>query len=160
MTSGPIRTNSTTMVLARKRFDQAMTLLGTDPVVAVSLKKKATGVDPSMADAWLGRIAAGDDGLATLQELCVYGQRLHRETNRVGAQLSAPAKAGPYLSIVVTESSHAGLAFASALVDDGQYDRAHQLLRDPALLDTWENHQWQQYIRARSEEHTSELQSP
>src|SRR5574337_318480 len=133
MTSGPIRTNSTTMVLARKRFDQAMTLLGTDPVGALEWFREATGVDPSMADAWLGRIAAGDDGLATLQELYAYGQRLHRETNRLGAQLSAPAKAGPYLSIVVTESSHAGLAFASALVDDGQYDRAHQL---------------QQYIRA------------
>ncbi|MGH3969592.1 MAG: AAA family ATPase, partial [Mycobacterium sp.] len=61
---------------------------------------------------------------------------------------SAPIKAGPYLSISVSESSHAGLALASALIDDGQYEKAEALLKDSALLDTWENHQWQQYVRA------------
>ena len=73
---------------------------------------------------------------------------LHRETNRIGARLAAHIKAGPYLAITVTEASHAGLALASALVDDRQYEKAEGLLKDPALLDTWENHQWQQYIRA------------
>ena len=48
----------------------------------------------------------------------------------------------------MTESSHAGLALASALVDDGQYEKAESLLKDSTLLDTWENHQWQQYVRA------------
>ena len=95
-----------------------------------------------------GRIAAGDEELATLQQLYAYGARLHRETNRLGVRLSAAIKAGPFLSISVTESSHAGLALASALIDDGQYEKAEALLKDPALLDTWENHQWQQYIRA------------
>ena len=42
-----------------------------------------------MADAWLGRIAAGDDELSTLQELYAYGARLHRETNRLGVQLDS-----------------------------------------------------------------------
>jgi type VII secretion ATPase EccA len=73
---------------------------------------------------------------------------LHRETNRIGARLSAPIKAGPYLSISVTEASHAGLALASALIDDRQYEKAEALLGDSALLDTWENHQWKQYIEA------------
>ena len=101
-----------------------------------------------MADAWLGRIAAGDEELSTLQQLYAYGARLHRETNRLGVRLSAAIKAGPYLAISVTESSHAGLALASALIDDGQFEKAEALLKDPALLDTWENHQWQQYVRA------------
>ena len=61
---------------------------------------------------------------------------------------SAPIKAGPYLSITVTESSHAGLALASALIDDEQFEKAEAVLEDSALLDTWENHQWQQYVRA------------
>src|ERR1700739_4477453 len=74
--------------------------------------------------------------------------RLPRETNRLGVRLSASIKAGPYLAISVTESSHAGLALASALVDDGQYEKAESLLKDSTLLDTWENHQWQQYVRA------------
>ena len=110
--------------------------------------REATEIDPSMADAWLGRIAAGDEALATVQQLYAYGARLHRETNRLGVRLSAPIKAGPYLSISVTESSHAGLALASALIDDRQYEKAEALLSDSALLDTWENHQWQQYMQA------------
>lgn len=141
-------TISTTTSAARKRFDQAMALLDSDIEAASARFREATELDPSMADAWLGRIAAGDEALTTVQQLYKYGARLHRETNRLGVRLSAPIKAGPYLSISVTESSHAGLAFASALVDAGQYERAEALLADPALLDTWENHHWKQYINA------------
>jgi type VII secretion ATPase EccA len=141
-------TSSTTTAAARKRFDQAMSLLDTDAGAARERFRAATELDPSMADAWLGRIAAGDEALSTLQQLYAYGVRLHRETNRLGARLSAPIKAGPYLSISVTEASHAGLALSSALIDDRQYEKAEELLGDSALLDTWENHQWQQYIEA------------
>ncbi|OBJ53367.1 type VII secretion AAA-ATPase EccA [Mycobacterium asiaticum] len=141
-------TSSTTTSAARKRFDQAMALLDSDIEAAGARFREATELDPSMADAWLGRIAAGDEALTTVQQLYKYGARLHRETNRLGVRLSAPIKAGPYLSISVTESSHAGLALASALVDAGQYQRAEALLADPALLDTWENHHWRQYVEA------------
>lgn len=141
-------TSSTMTAAARKRFDQAMALLDKDTGAAAVRFREATEIDPSMADAWLGRIAAGDESLATVQQLYGYGSRLHRETNRLGVRLSAPVKAGPYLSISVAESSHAGLALASALVDDRQYEKAEALLADSALLDTWENHQWQQHIKA------------
>jgi type VII secretion ATPase EccA len=141
-------TSSTTPAAARKMFDQAMTLLDTDAAAAETRFREATEIDPSMADAWLGRIAAGDESLSTVQQLYTYGARLHRETNRLGARLSAPIKAGPYLSISVTEASHAGLALASTLIDDRQYEKAEALLEDSSLLDTWENHQWQQYIEA------------
>ncbi|TGD89434.1 type VII secretion AAA-ATPase EccA [Mycolicibacterium sp. CH28] len=125
-----------------------MSTLVADPATALRHFQEATGIDPSMADAWLGRIAAGDDALDTLQQLYAYGTRLHRESNRRGVHLSAPIKAGPYLSITVTEASHAGLALASALIDDKQFEKAEAVLQDSALLDTWENHQWQQYVRA------------
>ncbi|MFQ2840306.1 type VII secretion AAA-ATPase EccA [Mycobacterium paragordonae] len=141
-------TGATMTAAARKRFDQGMTLLDRDPAAAGARFREATEIDPSMADAWLGRIAAGDESLPTVQQLYKYGTRLHRETNRLGLRLAAPIKAGPYLSISVTEASHAGLALASALIDAGRYAEADMLLRDPALLDTWENHQWQQYIDA------------
>jgi type VII secretion ATPase EccA len=140
--------SSTTTAAARKRFDQAMELFDADISAARTHFCEATEIDPSMADAWLGRIAAGDEALSTLQELYAYGTRLHREANRLGVRLSAAIKAGPYLSISVTESSHAGLALASALIDDCQYEKAEALLKDSALLDSWENHQWQQYVRA------------
>ena len=145
-------TSTTGTAAARKRFDQAMALLTADghaDIAAAGARfREATEIDASMADAWLGRIAAGDETLSTVQRLYEYGARLHRETNRLGVRLSAPIKAGPYLSISVTEASHAGLALASALIDDRQYEKAEALLADSALLDTWENHQWQQYIKA------------
>nr|WP_319432752.1 type VII secretion AAA-ATPase EccA [Mycobacterium sp. RTGN5] len=125
-----------------------MAAMDSDLTTALRHFRDATGIDPSMADAWLGRIAAGDDALDTLQQLYAYGTRLHRETNRLGVRLSAPMKAGPYLSVNVTESSHAGMALASGLIDDGQFEKAQAVLEDSALLDTWENHQWQQYVRA------------
>src|SRR5271163_1556377 len=117
-------TSSTPTAAARKRFDQAMALFEEDNLSAAHARfREATEIDPSMADAWLGRIAAGDEELSTLQLLYAYGARLHRETNRLGVQLSAAIKAGPYLAISVTESSHAGLALASALIDDGQFEK-------------------------------------
>ncbi len=139
---------STNTAAARRQFDQGMALLDADPPNALTRFRDATEIDPAMADAWLGRVAAGDGALSTLQELHGCGARLHRETNRIGARLAAHIKAGPYLAIIVTEASHAGLALGSALVDDGQYEKAEGLLKDPALLDTWENHQWQQYVTA------------
>ncbi len=133
---------------ARRRFDEGMALLDGDPATARAQFREATDLDPAMADAWLGRVAAGDEALSTLEELYACGARLHRETNRLGTQLSAHIKAGPYLAISVTESTHAGLALASALIDDKQFDKAQDLLDDPALLDGWENHQWHQHLTA------------
>ncbi|ORV07035.1 type VII secretion AAA-ATPase EccA [Mycobacterium celatum] len=141
-------TISMSIVAARKRFDRAMSLLDSDPRDARAWFREATELDPSMADAWLGRIATGDEVLSTLQNLHACSGRLRRETNRLGVYLSAPVKAGPYLSITVTESSHVGLALASALIDRRQYEKAAALLDDSSLLDGWENHQWQQHIRA------------
>lgn len=125
-----------------------MALLDGDAQGALARFSEATDIDPAMADAWLGRVAAGDEALATLERLYACGARLHRETNRIGAHLAAHIKAGPYLAITVTEAAHAGFALASALVDGKQYEKAEGLLKDPALLDAWENHQWQQYVTA------------
>lgn len=133
---------------ARRLFDQAVAIADKDPAAARKLFREATKTDPTMADAWLGRIASGDEDLATLRNLYAYGTRLHRESHRLGIGLTAPVKAGPYLSITVTEASHAGLSLASALIDDGQYQQAEALLEDSALLDGWENPQWCQYVRA------------
>ncbi len=139
--------SSTETISARRRFDQAMAALDGDPGTARRLFREATETDPAMADAWLGRIAAGEDDLATLEQLHAFGARLHRESNRLGVALAAPIKAGPYLSITVTEASHAGVALASALVDGKQFEKAEAVLDDPALLDSWEIHQWRQYVR-------------
>ncbi len=141
-------TSTTNTPAARRQFDHGMAALDRDAAAALARFREATEIDPAMADAWLGRMAAGDEALSTLQELHACGARLHRETNRIGARLAAHIKAGPYLAITVTEASHAALGLASALVDDKQFEKAEGLLKDPSLLDTWENHQWRQYISA------------
>jgi len=141
---------------ARKHFDQAMAVFEADPARARRLFQEATDADPAMADAWLGRIAGGDADLRTLEALHTHGARLHRETTRLGVRLAAVIKAGPYLSITVTEASHADIALASAFVDDGQFDRAAATLeslellegRDNHLLDSSESYQWHQHISA------------
>lgn len=141
-------TTGVSTVAARRHFDQAMTVLDSDPATARRLFREATEADATMADAWLGRIAAGDAELSTLEQLHAFGPRLHRESNRLGVTLAAAVKAGPYLSITVTEASHVGVALASALIDGRQFGKAEDLLDDPELLDGWENHQWRQYVRA------------
>jgi len=133
---------------ARRNFDRAMSVFEVDAAMARRLFREATESDPSMADAWLGRIAAGDGDLTTLEMLHKQGSRLHRESTRLGVRLAAAIKAGPYLSITVTEASHAGIALASALVEDGRFEEADAILESPAILDSWENHQWRQHIKA------------
>lgn len=139
--------SGTETISARKCFDQAIALLDSDQSTAQRLFRQASETAPAMADAWLGRIAAGDEELTTLQQLHDFGSRLHRESNRLGVRLAAAIKAGPYLSITVTEASHVGIALSSALIDDKQFGKAEAVLDDPALLDSWENHQWRQYVR-------------
>ena len=140
-------TSSTVTATARRHFDQAVSVLETEPASAYRLFREATELDPSMADAWLGRIAAGDTDLSTLENLFGRGARLHRESNRLGLNLVAAVRAGPYLSITVTEASHVGIALAGAMVDAGRFEEAQVLLDDDALLDGPENHQWRQHIR-------------
>ncbi|MCV7088392.1 type VII secretion AAA-ATPase EccA [Mycolicibacter hiberniae] len=108
----------------------------------------ATEADPSMADAWLGRIACGDTALDTLHRLYANRDWLHKETTRLGRHLAAQIPLGPYLSITVTDGSHVGLALASALTVAGEYESAEVLLSDESLLDSWINYQWRQLGRA------------
>ncbi len=108
----------------------------------------ATDADPTMADAWLGRIACGDGALVSLKQLHVNSEWLHRETTRIGQTLAAEIQLGPYVGITVTDASQVGLALASALTIAGEYAEAGDLLADRDLLDSWVNYQWHQLARA------------
>ncbi|OBG32950.1 type VII secretion AAA-ATPase EccA [Mycolicibacter heraklionensis] len=138
------------LLAARRHFDRAMVSMdgryGTPDALADFVA--ATEADPSMADAWLGRIACGDTELDTLKRLYANSDWLHKETTRLGRHLAAQIPLGPYLSITVTDASHVGLALASALTVAGEYEGADALLADKALLDSWINHQWHQLGRA------------
>lgn len=132
---------------ARRQFDQGMAALDGDTELALRLFRAATELEPAMADAWLGRLAAGEDGLESIERLHGCAARLRRESNRLGVALAAAVKAGPHLSIRVSESTHVTIALASAYVEGKAFDKADQLLGDPALTESPENHQWCQYVR-------------
>ena len=134
---------------ARRLFDRAMALRRQQgPAAALPEFVAATDADPSMADAWLGRIACGDHTLASLKQLNATSEWLHRETTRIGQTLAAEIQLGPYIGITVTDASQVGLALSSALTIAGQYAEADKLLADRELLDSWANHQWHQLARA------------
>ncbi|MGZ4510143.1 MAG: type VII secretion AAA-ATPase EccA [Mycobacterium sp.] len=134
---------------ARKHFDRAMTVKSREGRTAASPEFiAATDADPSMADAWLGRIACGDHALASLKQLYATSEWLHRETTRIGRTLAAEIQLGPYIGITATDASQVGLALASALTIAGEYAAADRLLANRDLLDSWANYQWHQLARA------------
>ena len=137
------------LLTARKHFDRAMAT-GDRQGRSAALPEfvSATEADPSMADAWLGRIACGDNDLASLKRLNYHREWLHRETTRIGRTLAAEMQLGPYIAITVTDASQVGLALSSALTLAGEYAEADKLLANRELLDTWGNYQWHQLARA------------
>ncbi len=134
---------------ARRHFDRAMAIKSRQGrAAALPEFIAATDADPSMADAWLGRIACGDNDLASLEKLYASSEWLHRETTRIGQTLAAEIQLGPYIGITVTDASQVGLALSSALTIAGEYAEADKLLADRDLLDSWANYQWHQLARA------------
>jgi type VII secretion ATPase EccA len=130
-------------------FDQAVRLqAGRDNTTALGKFTQATEADPMMADAWLGRITSGDHALPTLVAAFSHGERLHRESRRLGVRLKADIPVGPYLVISASEHSHVGIGLAAAYVDEHCYAQAAGLLDDPALTSGWECWQWCQHVRA------------
>ncbi|WP_036418872.1 type VII secretion AAA-ATPase EccA [Mycobacterium gastri] len=137
------------LLTARRHFDRGMAIRSSlGPADALPEFVAATDADPSMADAWLGRIACGDHDLTSLRQLHTNSEWLHRETTRIGRTLSADIQLGPYVGITVTDASQVGLALSSALTIAGEYAEADALLANRELLDSWRNHQWHQLARA------------
>lgn len=90
----------------------------------------ATEDDPDMADAWLGRVAAGDRSLSTLARLAALSRgigadlrSLHLRPVDVGASFDIE-----YVRLEILDEATAQLAYAAALIDAAKFDEAHQLL--------------------------------
>lgn len=133
---------------ARRHFDRAMALKSREGhAAALPEFVAATDADPTMADAWLGRIACGDSALVSLEQLYANSEWLHRETTRIGQTLAAEIQLGPYIGITVTDAPQVGLALSSALTIAGAYAEADKLLANRDLLDSWANYQWHQLAR-------------
>lgn len=108
----------------------------------------ATDIDATMADAWLGRIIAGDESLDTLRAAYQHGAQLGVEAKLSAVALQAQILVGPYLVIHARNRTQVGIALASALIDNKQHSEAAALLDDPALVADPSGWQWRQYVRA------------
>lgn len=108
----------------------AVRALPSDPAKARKVFVIATEDDPGSADGWLGRFAAGDRSLNTLSNLAGHAALLGQDLRALGIaphQLSA-AYDIEYVRFTIADEHGARLAYAAALVDEREYDRAARVL--------------------------------
>ncbi len=93
--------------------------------------RQATELDPGMCDAWMGLAVAGDTSTRTLRHAHHASATLHRETRRLGlgdADLAPTVAAPVFLDLYPHTAAGLALAYAAALIRDGDYDAAEKLL--------------------------------
>jgi hypothetical protein len=108
----------------------AVRALSTDPAKARKVFIIATEDDPESADGWLGRVAAGDRSVTTLTKLAEHAELLGQDLRALGMlpqQLSATYEI-EYVRFTITDEHGARLAYAAALIDDDEFDRAADIV--------------------------------
>jgi type VII secretion ATPase EccA len=108
----------------------AVRALSTDPAKARKVFIIATEDDPESADGWLGRVAAGDRSVTTLTKLAEHAELLGQDLRALGMlpqQLSATYEI-EYVRFTITDEHGARLAYAAALIDDDEFDRAAEIV--------------------------------
>lgn len=118
-------------------FDEALRRCSAgDHRAALAGFTSVTQADPSVADAWLGRLAAGDLTPATLAAAHHNSRFLFRETRRVNwddGQLAAQIECPKYFVMEVNSRPAIALAYASALITAGDYTDAEAVLAEASL---------------------------
>ncbi|WP_094287302.1 AAA family ATPase [Mycobacterium lehmannii] len=136
----------------RRAFDTAMdSYRSGDRASALRIFSRITADNPAMADAWLGRLACGDQDLAAVAGAHEHSKALYRETRRIGlkdGELHAQVSAPMYVTLPVWSRATLTLAYVSALIVDEQYGLAAELLDDPVLAADTQAAQWRQFITA------------
>lgn len=109
-----------------------MKTLRSNPRRALEVFKLATNDDPGMADAWLGRMAAGDRSAGTVARLAAARDRLGSDLRIAGsgttlADLDVTFDV-EYLRWRIQDSTTAELAYIAALLADQNFAEAHTRL--------------------------------
>ena len=92
-----------------------------------------TAAQPTMSDAWLGRVACGDQAIDVLEAAHRNSRSLYRETRRIGlvdGDLHARLDAPLYVTMPVWSRSTIALAYATALITDRRYAEAADVLEN------------------------------
>ena len=136
----------------RRAFDAAMERYKSgDTARALTAFTQITAAHPPMSDAWLGRMACGDNAGSTLAAAHHYSRALYRETRRIGlndGELHAQIAAPLYLTVPVWSRATIGLAYAGALIAAGATAR-RAAARRPDRHRRHQAAQWRQFIKAR-----------
>ncbi|MEZ0363569.1 type VII secretion AAA-ATPase EccA [Mycobacterium sp. pUA109] len=132
---------------AKRVFDAGVLSLGIaidgletdrDAQYAAMAFKRATEYDPEMADAWLGRAAAGDTSPEVLYNLYRTSQaNLFREQRRLGLPrnaLSGRFETGLYLDYTLSTLTEVWLAYAASMIQGQDYDEAEKVLDELEVL--------------------------
>lgn len=114
----------------------AVKALPTDPAKARKVFAIATQDDPQSADGWLGRVAAGDRSLTTLANLAAHAGVLGQDLRALGVashQLSAAFEI-EYVRFAILDEHSARLAYAAALIEEREFDRAAEVFKQLPTL--------------------------
>ncbi|WP_297795413.1 type VII secretion system ESX-5 AAA family ATPase EccA5 [Mycobacterium sp.] len=102
-----------------------------NPQVASQMFTTATKLDPSMCDAWLARILAGEQSLDVLAGAWSSIRTLGWETRRLGVtelQFRPEVSDGLFLRLAVTSVESLACAYAAVLADAKHYAEASKLI--------------------------------
>jgi hypothetical protein len=102
-----------------------------NPQVASQMFTTATKLDPSMWDAWLARILAGEQSLDVLAGAWSSIRTLGWETRRLGVtelQFRPEVSDGLFLRLAVTSVESLACAYAAVLADAKHYAEASKLI--------------------------------
>ena len=108
-----------------------------------------TTAQPTMSDAWLGRLASGDRGVEVLRAAHENSRSLYRETRRIGlvdGDLHARIDAPMYVTMPVWSRATIALAFATALINERDYPAASSVLEDLVVTGDAMAAQWCQFV--------------
>ena len=136
----------------RRAFDAAIeSYRAANTAAALAAFTAITAAQPAMSDAWLGRLACGDHGIAVLRAAHQNSRSLYRETRRIGlvdGDLHARIDAPLYVTMPVWSRATIGLAYATALIKDHDYIAAFGVLDDPVVSGEALTAQWCQFVTA------------
>ena len=136
----------------RRAFDAAIeTYRSGNTAGALSAFVAITAANSGMSDAWLGRLACGDHGIAVLLGAHENSRSLYRETRRIGlvdGDLHARIDAPLYVTMPVWSRATIALAYATALISERHFDTAIGVLEDPVVTGDAMAAQWRQFVGA------------
>ncbi|AEF35901.1 MULTISPECIES: type VII secretion AAA-ATPase EccA [Mycobacteriaceae] len=102
-----------------------------NPQVALQMFTTATTIDPSMCDAWLARVLAGDSDIEVLANAWATVRTFGWETRRLGLsdlEFHPEVSDGMFLRLRITSVESLAAAYAAALAEAKRYEEAAKLL--------------------------------